>query len=255
MLSMMTLTLVLLILISLSLIAGFLLIYAICIGLTRYTLLKNSKKISRQSNKVIKVLQEGLGGIRDVLIDGSQDVYCKTFRKADLSVRQAYANNAIIGTSPRYIVESVGMVLIALVAYTISKDSNGLMYYLPILGAIALAAQRMMPMLQQTYSAIANIRGSQEVLVDAITLLKQKLPSYANLKKTKPMPFNRKISIEKLCFRYKENLPHVLKNINLTIPKGSKIGFIGKTGSDKTLVTIRSELIIITKQFQCINYK
>ena len=88
MLSMMTLTLVLINpLISLSLIC-FLLIYAICIGLTRYTLLKNSKKISRQSNKVIKVLQEGLGGIRDVLIDGSQDVYCKTFRKAE-SIRKA----------------------------------------------------------------------------------------------------------------------------------------------------------------------
>ena len=83
-------------------------IYAICIGLTRYTLLKNSKKISRQSNKVIKVLQEGFrdvlidSGIH-VLIDGSQDVYCKTFRKADLSVRQAYANNALyqpLGQAP-----------------------------------------------------------------------------------------------------------------------------------------------------------
>ena len=134
----------------------------------------------------------------------------KLSEKQNLSVRQAYANNAIIGTSPRYIVESVGMVLIALVAYTISKDSNGLMYYLPILGAIALAAQRMMPMLQQTYSAIANIRGSQEVL-GRHALLKQKLPSYANLKKTKPMPFNKKISIEKLCFRYKENRQDVLK--------------------------------------------
>ena len=83
MLSMMTITLVVINpLVSLSLISGFILIYVVCIGLTRYKLLKNSKKISQQSNQVIKVLQEGLGGIRDILIDGSQAVYCKAFRKA-----------------------------------------------------------------------------------------------------------------------------------------------------------------------------
>jgi ATP-binding cassette subfamily B protein len=59
-------------LIALMAFAGFGLIYGVIICLTRNRLINNSESVARESTQVVKSLQEGLGGIRDVLIDGSQ---------------------------------------------------------------------------------------------------------------------------------------------------------------------------------------
>ncbi|SVD09332.1 uncharacterized protein METZ01_LOCUS362186, partial [marine metagenome] len=91
-------------------IVSFSLIYFFIIKYTRNTLSKNSNKISQESTYMIKALQEGLGGIRDVLIDGTQSAYCEIYRKSDFQLRLAHGMNRFIGTSPRFIIEAAGMV-------------------------------------------------------------------------------------------------------------------------------------------------
>ena len=103
--------------ISISVLFGFSLIYMAIIKSTKGYLVKNSEKISREHNHVIKALQEGLGGIRDVLIDSSQSAYCKVYQVADLQLRQAHANVAFVAGSPRFVIESLGIVLISIIAY------------------------------------------------------------------------------------------------------------------------------------------
>lgn len=98
--------------------------------------------IAEQSTQIIKSLQEGLGGIRDVLIDGSQHVYCELFRRANAPLRQAQANNQVVSQSPKFIMESLGMVLIAGLAYYLFNRSDGASKAIPVLGVLALGAQR-----------------------------------------------------------------------------------------------------------------
>jgi len=217
-----------------SMIAGLALIYGLFISITKSRLVVNSEQISKKNNLVIKALQEGLGGIRDVLIDGTQSTYCSTFRAADLPLRRAAANNHIISQSPRYGIEALGMVLISCLAYSLGAGENNLIGILPILGAIALGAQRILPMLQQAYSGWSSISGSHFVLQDAIALIEQPLPIYADVPIIKNVPFQKGITMEKLSFRYGVNTPWVLRDLNLEIPKGSRIGFIGTTGSGKS---------------------
>ena len=81
-------------------------------------------RVSSQQNKVIKNLQEGLGGIRYILIDSVQDIFAKQFRSSDLSVRRGLANIQIISGAPRFIIEALGMILIASIAYYLSKDQR-----------------------------------------------------------------------------------------------------------------------------------
>jgi ATP-binding cassette subfamily B protein len=214
---------------------GFGLLYLVIIRLTRKKLLSNSQFMARESTYVIKALQEGLGGIRDVLIDGTQDIYCQVYKNADLSLRRAQASSSFIGGSPRYIMEALGMLLIALIAYSISQKSDGISMAIPILGTLALGAQRLLPVLQQAYGAWSGIRGGQISLEDTIRLLDQPLPEYLNqAQPNEQIPFTRSIRLNQLSFSYASNLPNVIKNISLTIPKGSRIGFIGTTGSGKS---------------------
>ena len=154
--------------IAIAAITGFGLIYLIIIRITRQRLKVDSQRISRETTQIIKALQEGLGGIRDVLIDGTQETYCNIYRNADLPLRRAQGNSAFIGLSPRFGIEALGMVLIASLAYNISQQPSGISTVIPVLGVIALAAQRILPALQQGYAGWTSMRTGQASLKDAL---------------------------------------------------------------------------------------
>jgi ABC-type bacteriocin/lantibiotic exporter with double-glycine peptidase domain len=221
-------------LIALAAFGGFGLIYVLIIQLTRKRLLIDSQTVARESTNVIKSLQEGLGGIRDVLIDGSQATYCQIYRNADLPLRRAQGNSSFVGASPRYGVEALGMVLIAALAYSLAQQADGIAKAIPILGALALGAQRFLPVLQQAYGSWSGIQGGQTSLQDTLELLDQPMPDYADHPPPKPQPFHQQISLKQLSFRYSQQTPWVLDKLNLVITKGSRVGFIGVTGSGKS---------------------
>jgi len=146
---------------------GFSVLYFGVMHYNKKQLRENSQTIADQSTQIIKSLQEGLGGIRDVLIDGSQQFYCSLYRKADLPLRRASGNNTFISGSPRYAMEAVGMTLIAGIAYTMSLREEGFATAIPILGTLALGAQRLLPALQQAYGAYSALSGSRSSFQDA----------------------------------------------------------------------------------------
>ena len=220
--------------IALSAFGGFGLIYAVIIKLTQKQQVTNSECMARESTQVIKSLQEGLGGIRDVLIDGSQAAYCQIYRNADQPLRRAQGSSAFIGASPRYAIEALGMMLIAVLAYVLARQPDGISKAIPVLGALALGAQRLLPVLQQAYSSWSGIQGGQAGLQDTLDLLDQPLPDYVDQSPANLISFNQKIDLKNLLFRYSPQTPLVLNNLNLTIKKGSRIGFIGITGSGKS---------------------
>lgn len=221
-------------LIAMMAFGGFGLIYILIVGLTRNKMTVNSERIARESTNVIKSLQEGLGGIRDVLIDGSQAIYCQIYSNADLSLRRAQGSVAFIGSSPRYAMEALGMTFIAILAYFMAQQADGIAKAIPVLGALALGAQRLLPIFQQAYGAWSGIKGGQASLQDVLVLLNQQLPDIAGQQVPEPLPFSKSISLEQLNFRYNPSTPWVLTQISLTIAKGSRIGFIGTTGSGKS---------------------
>jgi ATP-binding cassette subfamily B protein len=225
--------------IALSASIGFGLLYGMVIRFTKTHLKDNSKTIADKSTQMIKSLQEGLGGIRDVLIDGTQQFYCKLYRSADLPLRRASGNIVFIGGSPRYAMEAIGMTLIAGLAYLMIQQEGGVVKAIPVLGALALGAQRLLPALQRAYSSYSQIKGSKSSFEDVLNLLDQRLPEYADQPLPEPIPFAKEIKLNNLNFRYSEDSPWVLKNINLSLKKGSRIGFMGFTGSGKsTLIDV-----------------
>lgn len=213
---------------------GFGLIYLVIIQLTKNQLTRNGRCIARESTEVVKSLQEGLGGIRDVLIDGSQATYCQVYRNADLPLRHAQGNNLFISYSPRYGMEALGMILIATLAYKLTQQTDGIDKAIPTLGALALGAQRLLPLVQQAYAAWSGILGGQASLQDTLELLDQPLPVHVNQPASRALPFQYNISFKQLGFRYSLQSQYVFQQLNFTITKGSCVGFIGTTGSGKS---------------------
>ena len=220
--------------VALTSMIGFGALYIGVVFYTRARIRVNSQTIAEQSNSVVKSLQEGLMGIRDVLIHGSQEFYSSIYRNADLPLRLASGSNLFISGSPRFAMEAIGMTLIAAIAYFMIEQDNQITNSLPVLGALALGAQRLLPIMQQAYGSFSAIKGSKASLDDVNALLNQPLPTYADEQSPEPIPFKRKIVLENVSFRYLDDEPWVLTSINMTLKKGSRIGIIGATGSGKT---------------------
>jgi ABC-type multidrug transport system fused ATPase/permease subunit len=208
--------------------------YGLITWLSRKRLHLNSHRIAHEQIQVVKALQEGLGGIRDVLLDATQPLYCGIYRKADHTLRLAQGDNTFIGQSPRYFMEALGMVLIAGLAILLSRQDGGVSTALPVLGAIALGAQRLLPALQQIYTAWANIAGQYASLADIIELMDQPLAVDQIQTAPAPLLMQKDIRFEAMCFRYTDYGPLVINDLNLTIPKGARVGFVGSTGSGKS---------------------
>lgn len=204
----------------------------------------NSLNVNRASSSLMKILQEALGGIRDIIINGNQQFYRSIFWRADLVFRKSLGNTLFITNSPRYFMETFGVLLIVLLAYMLStQGEKSFADGIPVLGALALGAQRLLPVMQVLYNSWGNIKGTHFVLEEVLGFL--------NLNDAKTMnainddcTFEKNIRLKDVSFGYDENSLPAINNINLEIKKGDCIGIIGKTGSGKsTLIDIMMGLL------------
>ncbi|AXR69312.1 ABC transporter ATP-binding protein [Leptospira mayottensis] len=208
--------------------------YSIIAFFVRKQLTRNSYTETKENSYVLKLLQDGLGGIRDILLNGNQNFYTEIFKESDQKLRRASAISSFTAASPKFVVETMSMILFAILAYAISIKNGSLQTSLPLLGALALGAQKLLPVLQQTYQSWALIKGAKGTLEDVVNLLNQPLPEYAFLPFPDPMKFENELNLKNISFRYHHDGPWILKDIDLVIKKGSRIGIIGQTGSGKS---------------------
>ncbi|MFN3493179.1 MAG: ABC transporter ATP-binding protein [Hydrogenophaga sp.] len=211
----------------------------------------NGQVIADTGTEKLKAMQEGLGAIRDVIIDGNHAVYVRQFARADRAQRHAQAMNAVLASSPKYVVESIGMVMFAALAYWMATQPGGVAVAVPTLGALALGAQRLLPYAQNMYNYLASIRGSMASAQDSLELLNLPLPepqqpvpprSQANLAGALPA-----LVLKDVRFAYTADGPQVLNGLNLTVCSGQRVGFVGSTGSGKsTLIDLIMGLVTPT---------
>ncbi len=216
--------------------------------LVRRRLVRNSNDISYGLNRMIKLLQESLGSIRNIIINNSQKIHCEDYLKVVSSFRKAQGSNQIIILSPRYIIESLGVVLIVLVAYFLMKQGKEIIDFMPEVGAFVMGVQRLLPIIQHGYAAFAKVNGSYTSLIDVIDLMDQPDIGHTKISSSGNFSFNKEMKIHEVSFSYSKDLPLVLDNISMTIRKGESIGIIGETGSGKsTLIDIILGLLEVTK--------
>jgi len=212
--------------------ALFAVIYSVLAFRSSRELLANSEKIAKANIQRLKALQEGLGSVRDVLLDGSQATYLQIYQRADRPSRQLEAKNLFIQSYPRYILEASGMVAIALLGWFLVMQMGRGPGVIPFLGVIALGAQRLLPALHSVYAGWAALKSYNSALYGVLEMLSQALPP--QLSAASPMPLSEIIQMQGIHFRYSPILPEVLRGLNLQIRRGERIGLIGVTGSGKT---------------------
>jgi len=208
--------------------------YAIVSWLSISRLRRNSEFIAREQTEVVKALQEGLGGIRDVLLDGTQAFYCSIYQRADRVLRRALGTNLFLVQAPKPVIEAFGMVLIAGLAFMLSQRAGGIAAGLPALAALALGAQRLLPALQSAYSSWGSIIGCQAVMGDVLGLIEQPYDTRVFMAPPPRLELREEIRFTGVRYRYALEAPWAIDGLDLLIPRGARLGFVGGTGSGKS---------------------
>ena len=200
---------------------------------TKNTLNNNSKKIDRLGAKKIMLIQEGQRSIRDVILYRSQSTFLDLFKKTDRPLRSSKCQNNILLQFPRYVIEGIGLVSIASIAFFLTKNSNFSTSIIPLLGAFALGAQRLLPNLQQIYGSWSGL-NEKIYQVESVVRLLNETKFNSELSIYDDFEFNNSIQLIDVSYQYPNSSKSIIDNLSLKIDKGKKIGLEGETGSGKT---------------------
>ena len=133
----------------------FITVYGTLIKVFRRTLVVNSQNSSRERVRSMKILSEGFGGIRDIILDASHNYFINIFRDSTLKIQTANSNMQILSSVPRFVLETVGMLVIAILAFIYVRNGSSVVQIIPIFGVLALGAQKLLPLLQQIYALVS----------------------------------------------------------------------------------------------------
>lgn len=215
--------------------------YGIAIAGTRRRLGRHAETINSAYQQRVKFIQESVGGIRDLILDQSHEQALDRFRTVDNAFTRARSRTAFLAAAPRILIEAAGLVLIAMLVLVIAGRPGGFTSALPFLGALALGAMRLLPSLGQIYASWASVEVVGPVIADVAALLRLPVEDEGS---ASTVPLQDSIRFEAVSFGYSGPDSRVLEDIDLTIPKGSRVAITGRTGSGKsTLVDLLMGLI------------
>jgi ABC-type multidrug transport system fused ATPase/permease subunit len=231
--------------IALASASAFAIIYVSISAMAAPQLARNDEALRATHDRRVKIVQESLGGIRDVIIDGSRDVIVDEFDRVNRRYGLTRVTTGFIASAPRFVIEAAGTALIAVVAFAIARRDGSIAAALPTLGALAIGAQRLLPLVQQIYAAWSNIAGRRTVVSQVLDLLALPLDERETARQAlPPLPLHERILFDCVRFSYPGRRGLAIDDVTLEIPKGSKVGIVGRTGSGKsTLVDLLMGLL------------
>jgi ABC-type multidrug transport system fused ATPase/permease subunit len=199
--------------------------------LVRPRLRRNSEALAGTLVERTRTVQEGLGGIRDIILDRSEALFEAKFSALDGRYRRAQAATQFIAGAPRFIVEAAGLVAIALVTLAMSLEPGGVVKAIPVLGALALGAQRLLPLLQQAYHGWSLASGNFRAFRDVVEMIEAPIPPPRP--EAPPLSIERELAFEGVTFRFPEGR-FALTDVSFRIRAGEHVGIAGATGGGKS---------------------
>ena len=229
--------------IALAGISAFVLSYMLMYKLVRKSLILNGRRLSDVSTQRFRLMNEGFGGIKDVLLlDRKYDFIDRFTEEGGLQARAQGTNNTI-SLVPRFFVELLAFgAMISLVLVLIKSYDGNLGQVLPVLAIYALACFKLLPALQQIYSSITQIKGNSAAFEAVKEDLQQSKITQNKLNEKTISPklkFEQQIKLDNITFAYPNKEDYALNNVSISIPINHVIGIVGSSGSGKsTLIDI-----------------
>ena len=206
---------------------------------TRSPLMRAGDRATHIQTHKIKTIQEGLGAIRDIIIDRNQDYFTSQLTAQDYSLRHIRVFTELLSVLPRFFLEGFLLIILSTFAVFLSFQT-GSTNTLAFIGVFALGMQRLLPALNLAYASLSNIRKFHSPILDVLDLLEtsaryttpRSFPS-AKATSSTPLPIFNSLQVSKLSFAYPGSNP-VLTDISFKVDAGIHLAITGSTGSGKS---------------------
>lgn len=225
-------------------ICGYVVIYKVI----RKRIARYGQHVSTTSTDRFRLMNEGFGGIKDVLLYNRRQDFIDQFEMSGKVLAHAQGVNTALSQVPRYLMELLAFgALITLVLVLLIANNSTLSQVLPVLAIYALAGFKLLPALQQIYASVTTVRGNtaafEAIKADLLASLTLDEQSKADLQ-SNDFQYIKKIKLDNVSFTYPNKMSPALNNINIEIPVNATIGFVGESGSGKsTLIDLLLGLI------------
>tara|TARA_Y100001978_G_scaffold202129_1_gene222286 strand:+ start:142 stop:1953 length:1812 start_codon:yes stop_codon:yes gene_type:complete len=196
------------------------------------------KRISLES-QINNIMSESIRTIIDVHLTNSETYFQDKYSKAGKDALPYLWKAETFPELPRSLIEPFGITLIfsiGLFPYLTNKTPSDFQEIVPFLATIAVASLKLTPPLQDLFRGITDLRGGIPDLEESLKILELKSKRTYSLKKKNNnfvIP-KRTIELVSLYYKYPSRNEYTLRDINLKIPIGSRVAFVGKTGSGKS---------------------
>ena len=200
-----------------------------------------TKQQVRYSRRIHMMLVESLRSIRDVHLYSADQFFIGRFAKDGLVAKRYDKLAKLLPDVPRYIIEPAGVTIlftVCLAPVLFSGNEGEIRQVIPTFAAVLGTLLRISAPLQNTFRNSNKLRGGLPEIHDALELLalrpKRILFSSPGVPSISGMMPRQYIQLKNISFRYSKMKKEILSDINLTIPVGSRVAFVGRTGSGKT---------------------
>lgn len=214
--------------------------YTLLYKIVKFQLHNNGEIISNIHEVRFRLMNEGFGGIKDVLLLGRNTDFINRFEESGKKLAYSLGTNNALAHVPRYLMELVAFgAMIGLVLYLLLTYQGDLGIILPVLSVYALAGFKLLPAFQQIYFSLALIKGN----ISAFESIKDDLENSKKMNKKGLLgPFNledklellNSIKMQNISFTYPGKADQALNGLNLSIPANKIVGIVGPSGSGKS---------------------
>ena len=214
--------------------------------LSKSTIQKNSNIIAKNSDELIKNINQTFGAIKLISMKQIYDMFTFNFDKVNRGLKYAEGDNVFLSQSIRVWIELI-IVIAAILCFYIAFKMNVFMQLVPLLGGVTFAVLRIMPLINKAYSGFATIIGAKQSFFDIITFISLKNLN-TDIKNEKLLNFTNKIVFKNVNYKYPHSNISSINQLKLVINNKSTTAIVGTTGSGKTtLLSLLIGLIQPTK--------
>ena len=199
---------------------------------------------SRQSQKarILKIIQQALGSVKDVRILGREKWFIEAHREMQFADADLVRRINLAQAFPRLFLEVTAISGLSVLIFVMFVTGSEVGEIAPTVGLFAATAFRVLPSINKIVNAKQLLkvdRTTFETIHDDLGLMISDRIHSA----VQPLEFTS-VTVKDLAFHYAGNVNNVLSNVNVVVNRGEAVGFVGQSGSGKsTLIDIMLGLL------------
>ncbi|MCB5189980.1 ABC transporter ATP-binding protein/permease [Methylobacillus arboreus] len=203
------------------------------LSFSRRHILRWGRERQHHEGMRIQHIQQGLGGIKDVLLLGRESNFMHLYSSHNSRVAKVAGYQFSLQQMPRLWLEFTAVVGLAILVLLMTTQGRGFQEIMPTLALFAAAAFRLLPSANRLLGSIQTVRYGLPI----VDMLYQELslvmlqPSVEN-----KISFNSAMELQSVEFTYPSSVSPTLRNVSFKITKGQSIGLIGESGSGKSTI-------------------